>query len=222
MSAFERSILINSHKFFCKIRIFCFIRLILRKKVKNIFTICEISLKLHLITLKMPLVYLSLGSNIGKNMKDIAKNLAAACVFLEEKVGKIILKSKIYQTKAWGVQNQADFCNQIILISTNLVPEMLLNVLLAIELSLGRVRKVRWGERIIDIDIIYFDDLIINDTFGENLLIIPHPRMQERLFVLVPLAEIAPYFVHPILKKTNKQLLSICNDDLEVMIYDKT
>jgi 2-amino-4-hydroxy-6-hydroxymethyldihydropteridine diphosphokinase len=171
----------------------------------------------------MPLVYLSLGSNIGKNIKDIAKNLADACLCLEEKVGKMILKSKLYQTKAWGVQNQADFCNQIILISTNLTPQMLLNVLLDIELSLGRVRKVRWGERIIDIDIIYFDDMIINDvindTFGENTLIVPHPRMQERLFVLVPLAEIAPDFVHPILKKNNKELLSTCNDDLEVVIY---
>ncbi len=169
----------------------------------------------------MPFVYLSLGSNIGKNIKDIAENLTAACLILEEKVGKIISKSKLYQTKAWGVQNQADFCNQIILISTNLTPQMLLNVLLDIELFLGRVRKTRWGERIIDIDIIYFDNVIINDIFGENLLIVPHPRMQERLFVLVPLAEIALDFVHPILKKTNKELLSICNDDLEVIIYEK-
>ena len=88
----------------------------------------------------MSFAYLSLGSNIGKNIKDdikdIAENLVNACIFLEEKVGKIIIKSKIYQTKAWGVTNQADFCNQIILIDTNLSTEMLLKAVLEIELSL--------------------------------------------------------------------------------------
>ncbi len=160
----------------------------------------------------MPFIYLSTGSNMGEKIE----NLDNACLFLEDKVGKIISKSKIYQTKAWGVENQADFLNQILLFSTVLSPEILLKEILGIELSLGRVRKTHWGERIIDIDIIYFDDMIINDTFGEHTLVVPHPQLEKRLFVLVPLVEIAPDFVHPILKQTNKELLSVCKDNLEV------
>jgi len=114
------------------------------------------------------------------------KNLSSAIELINKQIGTIIKKSSIHKTKAWGKTDQPDFLNMVIKIETKLDPQKLLKQCLSIENELGRIRKEKWGERIIDIDILYFNDLIIND---ENLKI-PHPLIQEREFVLKPLNEI--------------------------------
>ncbi len=156
----------------------------------------------------MNTAYLILGSNLG----DKGDNLNQAATLISEKAGTIKKKSEIYVTAAWGNTNQPDFLNQAFLIETHLSAPELLDTLLMIEQELGRVRNTtKWAERTIDIDILFYNSDIIDST---NLKV-PHPFMQERMFVLVPLAEIASSFVHPKLKKNVGQMLSDCTDSLE-------
>jgi len=153
-------------------------------------------------------VYISLGSNLG----DRIENLKEANHAIELNVGTIFRQSSIYETKPWGKSNQPDFLNQVIMVYSYKSPQECLLDLSAIENQLGRKRTEKWGARIIDLDLLYVDDVIIHT---ENLTL-PHPGIPERRFVLEPLVEIAPDFVHPKLKKSHRQLLSECTDLLEV------
>ncbi|MFY9307629.1 MAG: 2-amino-4-hydroxy-6-hydroxymethyldihydropteridine diphosphokinase [Bacteroidia bacterium] len=156
----------------------------------------------------MNTAYLILGSNVG----DRFQNLNTATQLINESAGNIRKKSEIYVTAAWGNTGQPDFLNQALLIETPLPASELLSALLTIEQMLGRVRNsVKWAERTIDIDILFYNNDIIDDA----QLKVPHPFIQERKFVLVPLSEIAASFVHPKLKKSISQMLSECTDDLE-------
>ena len=143
-------------------------------------------------------VYLLLGSNLGNSREILNK----AIELLSQKIGVIILQSKDYETKPWGIINQPDFLNLAIAIHTKLKPLEILEQTQSIENQLGRVRKEKWGARLIDIDIIFYG----NETVDEPNLKVPHPLMQERDFALIPLAEIAPDFLHPVLRKTVLEL----------------
>ena len=138
--------------------------------------------------------YISIGSNIG----DKEKNLIEAINNLEDIKGIIIDKvSSFIKTEPWGLKEQDEFLNGAIKIKTVLSPRELMEVLLNIEKTMKRERIVKWGPRIIDLDIIFYDDLVTDDEY----ITIPHPRMEEREFVLKPLLEIAPNKVHPLTKK---------------------
>ncbi len=152
--------------------------------------------------------FLLLGSNLG----DRAKVLAQAQQEISLIIGTVINNSSIYETLAWGVEEQPAFLNQVLLVETKLNPQNLLKAINGIENDLGRVRYKKWGERLIDIDILYFDNEIVNDA---NLTI-PHPEIINRRFTLVPLVEMASDFVHPSLGKTQTELLAECGDKLEV------
>lgn len=154
------------------------------------------------------LAYISLGGNIG-NTLDIFQN---ALLAIEKKLGKIIQKSSIYQTAAWGKEDQNDFLNQVILIETSFDAKKLLDSLLTIELLFERKRIERWGPRTLDLDLLSFDNQIENS----ESLVLPHPRIQERKFILVPLAELNPNWVHPMLRKSVSELLDNCADQLKV------
>ncbi len=140
-------------------------------------------------------VYLALGTNLGERHA----NLRAAIEALSPDV-KVIAESKVYETPPWGYENQPAFLNMAVKCETNLEPESLLKRLKQFEVQLGREQSFHWGPRLIDIDVLFYDDLILKS----ESLIIPHPRLHERAFVLVPLADIAPDFVHPVLKKRSK------------------
>ncbi len=145
--------------------------------------------------------YIGLGGNIGNREENLNNALN---LIDESKYMKILKRSSIYETKAWGVTDQADFLNMAIKIETVLTPRELLRELNNIEEELGRTRLRHWGERNIDLDILFFDDLVL----FEEELIIPHPYIKERSFVLDPLNEIDPYFNHPVYNKQIRVLKS--------------
>jgi 2-amino-4-hydroxy-6-hydroxymethyldihydropteridine diphosphokinase len=153
-------------------------------------------------------IYLSIGSNLGKR----EDNLKAAITLLAQKCGKIEMLSSVYQTRAWGKTDQPDFLNQVIEIKSMLDPFDLLNAIMEIEKQLGRHRSEKWGARIIDIDILYVGATILQSA----TLLVPHPGIAQRRFVLEPLCEIAPDFLHPLLNKRNATLLNECLDTLAV------
>jgi 2-amino-4-hydroxy-6-hydroxymethyldihydropteridine diphosphokinase len=158
-------------------------------------------------------VVLSLGGNLG----DVKQTFIDAIEMLKNRIGDQVSVSSIYQTKAWGVESQPDFLNQIIVFSTKLSPEDLLEVCLTVEKLLGRVRlgRQKWHERTLDIDVLFYEKKII-DTPS---LTIPHPHLHERNFVLFPLVEIIPAFVHPIFNKTMVELKKKCEDKLQVISF---
>ena len=156
----------------------------------------------------MTQLFLSLGGNLG-NTREIFEG---AYPLIEKKIGKISVYSSVYQTEAWGPIPQADFLNQVVLVTTTLKPEACLSELLEIEREFGRERKERWGPRTLDLDILFYGDMII----AESDLSIPHPRIAERKFILAPLAEIAPTFTYPASDKTMVALLGECQDSSQV------
>ena len=147
----------------------------------------------------MHLVFIALGSNLG----DRAANLQAAIEALEPEVHTLKC-SPVYETPPWGYSDQPQFLNQVVEAKTELSPIALLEHMKKIEVQLGRQETFRFGPRLIDLDIIYYDDEVIDSP----PLIIPHPRMAERGFVLMPLADLAPDFRHPILGDSVSDLLS--------------
>ncbi len=152
--------------------------------------------------------YLLLGSNMG-NSTELLSN---AIEQIENKIGPLLLQSNLYATAAWGNTSQPDFLNQVIKVATNLEAAKTLEKILSIEKKMGRIRTIKNAPRIIDIDILFFNNEIIN----RSDLIVPHPEIQNRRFVLTPLHEIAPQMIHPVLNKTIEQLLSQCPDQLAV------
>jgi 2-amino-4-hydroxy-6-hydroxymethyldihydropteridine diphosphokinase len=146
----------------------------------------------------MPTVYLGIGSNLG----DREDNCRKAIDLLMESGLKVVKKSSMHETEPWGVKGQPRFINMAVETETELRPREMLNVLKAIEKRMGRVEAERYGPRIIDLDILLYDSLVID----EPDLKIPHPLMHEREFVLKPLSEIAPDVVHPVLKKTIREI----------------
>jgi len=149
---------------------------------------------------------------IGGNLGDRKENLSTANSLINEQCGSLIRSSSIYETEAWGKTDQPSFLNQALEISTTLNARQLIRRILKIEKEMGRIRKEKLGPRIIDIDILLFE----NEIHDLRFLKIPHPEMQNRRFVLVPLAEIDATLQHPVLKKTIAELLEECPDNLEV------
>ena len=152
--------------------------------------------------------YLLIGGNQG-NRKEF---LRAARNETEAACGTVVQQSSLYETAAWGLEDQPTFLNQALAVETALTAEELLKRILQIEEKLGRVREVKYGPRVIDIDILFFNTAILH----QQNLVIPHPQLQNRRFVLVPLNEIAPHFLHPVFQKTVAQLLAECPDPLDV------
>lgn len=147
----------------------------------------------------MSIAYIALGSNLGNK----GANLKQALQLLQEEGIKVKAVSGFFKTEPYGVTDQPEFVNAAACVETDLAPEALLELLLKTELGMGRVRLRHWGERNIDLDLLLYDDLI----YHSEKLILPHPDMQNRLFVLQPLAEIAAEKIHPGLKISIENLL---------------
>ena len=142
----------------------------------------------------MSFAYIALGSNLG----DKEKNLRRALLLLTQQGVEVVRVSSFLSTEPYGVTDQPQFLNAVACVRTSLAPLALLNVLLATELAMGRVRLRHWGERNIDLDLLLYEDVVLDTP----RLRLPHPDMQNRDFVLLPLAEIAPELKHPTLQKT--------------------
>lgn len=162
----------------------------------------------------MNTLYLITGGNLG----DRKNNMLVAGELIEDRIGKIIKSSKIYETQAWGNTNQPSFYNEVHIVKSKLSAEEVMNRILEIEKEMGRIRTIKNAARIIDIDILFFNKEIINTPN----LIVPHIEIPNRRFVLMPLAELSPDFIHPVLNRSIKDLLSTCKDQLEVVPLDST
>ena len=159
-------------------------------------------------------VFVLLGSNLGD--RELLVNQASKMI--SERCGKIVAKSRLYESEPWGFKSEHWFLNQVVKIETALSPDDLMKELLEIEKELGRDRSVPhegYVSRPMDLDILYFGNEII-DT---QMITAPHPRLHERRFTLLPLCDIAPDYVHPVMKKTNLKLLDECQDVGKVHIY---
>jgi 2-amino-4-hydroxy-6-hydroxymethyldihydropteridine diphosphokinase len=157
-------------------------------------------------------VFLALGSNVGNR----GANLRDAIILIEKNIGKVAKKSHVYETQPWGEPNQDLFLNQVIMINTTQEPRDLLDKISRAERELGREKKEKWGPRVIDIDILFYGKRIIRDKGLE----IPHPEFHKRGFVLVPMMEIAPEFIHPVFEKQIDDLYMNCEDSSEVIRLD--
>lgn len=153
-------------------------------------------------------IYLLLGTNLG----DKFLNLEKSKIGIEGSMGTIVKQSSIYKTAAWGVENQDPFLNQVVKIHSGLSPQQLLDKIFQVEKSMGRVREGKWKERVIDIDLLYYYNQIIQT----RELQVPHRELHNRNFTLAPLVEIAPSEIHPVFQKTQKELYDMCSDKLVV------
>ena len=154
--------------------------------------------------------YLLMGGNIGDTLSSLQQSIS----ILADTHGTILQQSRVYKTAPWGKTDQHEFLNQVVVLGTSLTANELLTGLLKIEEQMGRKRLEKYGPRVMDIDILLFNDLVIEQPG----LTIPHPQLQYRRFALVPLSEIAPSIVHPVLNKTIRELLRDCQDQLEVSL----
>ena len=154
-------------------------------------------------------VFILLGSNLGDRQLLVSQ----ACSMMEERCGRIVSKSRLYESEPWGFKSEHWFLNQVVVLDTEMSPDDLMDALLAIEKELGRDRTTPhegYVSRPMDLDILYWgEDLIVE----KQHVIVPHPRLHKRRFTLLPLCDVAPDYVHPILKKTNRQLLDECQDE---------
>jgi 2-amino-4-hydroxy-6-hydroxymethyldihydropteridine diphosphokinase len=146
----------------------------------------------------------------GSNMDSPGLNLERAKLLLSKRVGEIVLQSSIYESEPWGFEHQSYFLNQVLVLHTEFYPLQVLSIILEIEKELGRHRQgAGYQARIIDIDILYYNKQVIHELG----LKVPHPLLQDRRFTLEPLAEVLPDYVHPVLNKSNRQLLKECSDN---------
>ncbi|MGF6847205.1 2-amino-4-hydroxy-6-hydroxymethyldihydropteridine diphosphokinase [Chitinophaga sp. W3I9] len=152
---------------------------------------------------------------IGGNLGDRTGNLQKAVQLIAETAGEVVQTSALYQTAPWGAVDQPDYLNQGVEIRTSLDALTLLHTLLEIERKIGRIRQEKWGSRVIDIDLIFYNDSI----HSLPDLKVPHPRMHLRRFVLAPLMEIIPDYMHPVLHKTVRELAASCPDTLAANRY---
>lgn len=165
----------------------------------------------------MARVYLALGTNMGEREYNLVQAIQELTPYVH-----LTQSSAVYETEPWGMTEQPPFLNMVVEGETILGPSDLLSHLKAIEKSMGRVQVGRYGPRIIDLDILFYDDLVLEDLQPDSAeLEIPHPRLAERRFVLVPLVQIAPNLIHPSLGVTTTQLLSHLPDDESVRLYKK-
>jgi len=153
-------------------------------------------------------VFLLLGSNLG----DRRLLLQTAVTKIAERVGPVSEQSALYETQSWGKTGEPDYLNQVVFLKTQLSANKVLNEILEIETSMGRIRDEKWGSRLIDIDILFYN----NEVIKQNDLEVPHPNLHNRRFTLEPLVEIAPELVHPLLNKTMLELKKDLTDDLLV------
>jgi 2-amino-4-hydroxy-6-hydroxymethyldihydropteridine diphosphokinase len=156
--------------------------------------------------------YLLTGSNMGERVDNLKKVHS----LIEQYIGKVAQASHFYETQAWGKTDQPDFLNQALEVITPQYPSEILSNILKIEAEMGRVRTEKWEERVIDIDILLYNEEIINETN----LVIPHPHLHERNFALIPLMEIAGETLHPVLNLPIEDVYFDCNDPLDVVMID--
>jgi len=149
---------------------------------------------------------------LGSNMGDRFTNLEKGSDEIKMGIGEIIQQSSMYETAAWGNENQEQFLNKVVTVNSSLKAAQLMKRILSIEEKMGRIRMKKWEPRIIDIDILFYN----NEMISNETLTVPHPSLHLRKFTLMPLAELMPDYIHPVLKKSITDLLHELNDSLEV------